>query len=96
MRPCGLACGTEACIAVARARCRPSPHPPLLWRPPALQDKIDECIAKLEAVGAIQACADQANDMVDAAWDNLDRCLPDSFYKVVLRSFSWYLIQRHY
>jgi len=60
------------------------------------QDKIDECIAKLEAVGAIQACADQANDMVDAAWDNLDRCLPDSFYKVVLRSFSWYLIQRHY
>ena len=74
------------------------PHParPLLWRPPALQDKIDECIAKLEAVGAIQACADQANDMVDAAWDNLDRCLPDSFYKVVLRSFSWYLIQRHY
>ena len=70
--------------------------PALSARPPPLQDKIDECIAKLEAVGAIQACADQANDMVDAAWDNLDRCLPDSFYKVVLRSFSWYLIQRHY
>ena len=74
----------------------PALTPPAAAVAPALQDKIDECIAKLEAVGAIQACADQANDMVDAAWDNLDRCLPDSFYKVVLRSFSWYLIQRHY
>lgn len=34
--------------------------------------------------------------MVDKAWDVMDKVLEDSFYKVVLRAFSWYLLRRHY
>jgi len=26
----------------------------------------------------------------------MDKVLEDSFYKVVLRAFSWYLLRRHY
>ena len=46
-------------------------------------------IEKLEACNAIDACVDESREMVDAAWDVMDKVLPDSFYKVVLRAFSW-------
>ena len=35
-------------------------------------------------------------EMVDAAWEKMDALLPDSFFKIVLRAFSWYLLRRHY
>lgn len=53
------------------------------------QKVVDRCIEKLEACNAIDACVDESREMVDAAWDVMDKVLPDSFYKVVLRAFSW-------
>eukprot|EP01047_Picozoa_sp_COSAG01_P006300 COSAG01_NODE_228_length_21104_cov_210.303832_6_plen_91_part_00 len=47
---------------------------------------VDDCIAKLEAVGAIEACVVESREMVDAAWDKMDKILPDSFYKVHLHT----------
>ena len=63
---------------------------------PSDQAVVDKCIAKLEKIGAIEACVEQSTEMVDAAWEKMDALLPDSFYKIVLRAFSWYLLRRHY
>ena len=45
---------------------------------------------------ALQACVEESIEMVEEAWEKMDELLPDSFYKVVLRAFSWYLLERHY
>ena len=44
----------------------------------------------------LQACVVESREMVDKAWDVMDKVLVDSFYKCVLRAFSWYLLRRHY
>jgi geranylgeranyl pyrophosphate synthase len=53
----------------------------------ALIRQLDEC-------GAIQASIDDANDLVNAAWANVDANIPDSFYKMMLRAFGWYVLER--
>jgi len=55
---------------------------------------IDRCIAVMEDCGAIEACVSQAKDMVEAAWLKLDLVIPDSFAKIMLRSFGWFVIER--
>ncbi|KAA0160670.1 hypothetical protein FNF28_05369 [Cafeteria roenbergensis] len=55
---------------------------------------IDSCIATMEKCGAITACVEQARDMVEEAWLELDRVIPDSFSKIMLRSFGWFVIER--
>lgn len=57
---------------------------------------IETVINKLEECGAIQASQDHAEDMVREAWEKVDRTIPDSFYKMLLRSFGWYVLERHY
>ncbi|MBW4621296.1 MAG: polyprenyl synthetase family protein [Cyanosarcina radialis HA8281-LM2] len=57
---------------------------------------ISAVIDSLEACGAITACVQQANGLVESAWQELDRLVPDSDVKMRLRSFSWYVLQRHY
>jgi len=57
---------------------------------------VAECIASLEAVGAIDACQEIAIGQVDAAWEQLNGVIEDSFSKMLLRAFSFYLLQRHY
>jgi hypothetical protein len=49
-----------------------------------------------EKCGAIEACVEESADMVESAWQRLDKVIPDSFYKMLLRSFGWYVLQRHY
>ena len=60
------------------------------------QGQIDAVIAKLEACGAIDACAQQARDLVESAWQTLDPLVEDSLPKVMLRAFGWYVLERHY
>jgi geranylgeranyl pyrophosphate synthase len=53
-------------------------------------------VEKLEACGAVQACADQARELVENAWQAADPLLADSIPKVMLRAFGWYVLERHY
>lgn len=67
---------------------------PQIKSKPQSQAVINECIAKLEKYGAIQACVDEAMAMVEAAWQALDPLVPDSFYKIMLRAFGWFVVER--
>ncbi len=58
---------------------------------PKDQEIINGVISTLEKVGAIDACVDQANQLVEDAWEKLDPIVPDSFPKMMLRSFGWYV-----
>ena len=57
---------------------------------------IDQVIGKLESVGAIESCAEQARQIVEDAWQRLDPLVPDTQYKVMFRAFGWYVLERHY
>ncbi len=57
---------------------------------------VGEVIALLESCGALDACEQQAEDLIEAAWKKIDGILPDSDVKMRLRAFSWYVLQRHY
>jgi geranylgeranyl pyrophosphate synthase/predicted secreted hydrolase len=63
---------------------------------PSTPETIASVIAALEGTGAVQACADQARDLVEAAWQAAEPLLPDSFSKVMLRAFGWYVLERQY
>jgi len=34
--------------------------------------------------------------MVNTAWNTVEKVLPDSQYKLSLRAFGWYVLERHY
>ncbi len=53
-------------------------------------------VEQLEISGAIQACADQAGQLVEEAWRMAEPLLPDTMSKVMLRAFGWYVLERHY
>ena len=53
-------------------------------------------VEQLEACGAVQACADDANDLVETAWRRADPLLPDTIPKIMMRAFGWYILERHY
>ena len=57
-------------------------------------ETVNAVIADLESVGAIDACVEQANKLVEDAWDKLDAAVPDSFSKMMLRSFGWFVVRR--
>lgn len=61
--------------------------------PPAL---VARFIAELEELGAIDACAARAREIVDASWAQLDPLLPESQSKIVFRAFSAFVLDRHY
>ena len=50
---------------------------------------VDACIATLERCGAIDACVAHASRLVESSYQELDRHIPDSFSKIMLRSFGW-------
>jgi geranylgeranyl pyrophosphate synthase/predicted secreted hydrolase len=57
---------------------------------------VSSVVEQLETIGAVQACADEARDLVEAAWQAADPVLPDTIPKVMLRAFGWYILERHY
>jgi len=61
---------------------------------PQDQKIVDSVIAQLEDLGAIQACVDQADKIVNQAWSDLDSVIPDSFAKMMLRAFGSFVIER--
>lgn len=57
---------------------------------------IGELIAQIEGSGALQKCVEDANELVESAWLKVDPLLEDSLPKLLLRSFGWYVLERHY
>ena len=55
---------------------------------------VNKVIADLEKVGAIDACVEEANSIVEDAWAKLDPIVPDSFAKMMLRSCGWFVVRR--
>ncbi len=53
-------------------------------------------IEKLEACGAMDAASQLSRDLVEDAWRELDGCVDDTLAKLMLRAFSWYILERHY
>lgn len=53
-------------------------------------------IQQLEDCGALDACERQARDLVESAWQILDPTLRESRVKVIVRAFSWYVLERTY
>jgi geranylgeranyl pyrophosphate synthase/predicted secreted hydrolase len=50
----------------------------------------------LEKCGAVQACVDDAEILVEKAWKDAEPLFKPSLTKVMLRAFSWYVLERHY
>ena len=69
-----------------------------LWKTieskPQDQATVNQVIKELEDVGAVQECVVQANKLVEDAWAALDPIIPDSFSKMMLRSFGWFVVRR--
>jgi geranylgeranyl pyrophosphate synthase/predicted secreted hydrolase len=57
---------------------------------------IGRVIDLLESVGAIDACARHARDIVEEAWQALEPYAEDTLAKMMLRAFSWHILERHY
>ncbi|MBI2565885.1 MAG: polyprenyl synthetase family protein [Candidatus Schekmanbacteria bacterium] len=57
---------------------------------------VGSVVDRLEACGALAACSRQARELVDDAWQRLDPLVEDSMPKIMLRSFGWYVLERHY
>jgi geranylgeranyl pyrophosphate synthase len=57
---------------------------------------VADMIRCIEACGALEACQTQARDLLEAAWSRLTPLLEESLFKVMLRAFGWYLLERHY
>lgn len=57
---------------------------------------VDGVIAELEECGAIEDCVQEAHQMVEDAWGRLDPLVEDSLSKLMLRAFSWFVLERQY
>jgi geranylgeranyl pyrophosphate synthase/predicted secreted hydrolase len=53
-------------------------------------------VDKLESVGAVDACIEQARGLVEGGWRRLDPLVEDSMAKMLLRAFGWFILERHY
>ncbi|MCA9515151.1 MAG: polyprenyl synthetase family protein [Myxococcales bacterium] len=63
---------------------------------PQDQDVVEGVIARLEEVGAIEACAIEARERLETAWELVQPLLEDSIVKIMLRAFGYYVLERHY
>jgi geranylgeranyl pyrophosphate synthase/predicted secreted hydrolase len=70
----------------------------LLWKivqsRPQEPEVINECIALLETCGAVDACVDQARDLVDRSWRRLEPWIDHSRTAVLLRAMGSFCIYR--
>ena len=70
----------------------------LLWQSihskPTDDHVIDTIVSTLIECGAIDRSMQYATDLVNQGWAELDRQLNDSFYKMVLRAFGLYVLER--
>lgn len=63
---------------------------------PADEPTIREAIELVDRCGALQACSDDAHELVESSWKTVSPLLSDSHFKVRMRSFGWFILDRHY
>ena len=63
---------------------------------PADRERIGEAVHLIDGCGALDACEQTARDLVESAWTAVDPLVPDSQFKVRLRAFGWFVLDRHY
>jgi geranylgeranyl pyrophosphate synthase len=68
----------------------------ILTSKPTERAVIDRAIALIDECGALDACEREARALVDNAWRVADPLLPDSQFKIRLRAFGWFVLDRHY
>jgi geranylgeranyl pyrophosphate synthase len=72
----------------------------LLWRlvssKPSAAGTIRNAIEIIDRCGALDKCEAQARAMVEEAWHAIDPLLPDSQFKIRLRAFGWFILDRHH
>ena len=59
-------------------------------------DVIGEAISLLVKVDALKLCQLEAREILDGGWKAMDPYVRDSFVKMNLRAFSWFVLDRHY
>ena len=57
---------------------------------------VNRCIALIEHNGGMSTSYEHATRIVADAWQRMDPHIPDSFYKLMLRAFGMYVLERHY
>ncbi|HET9017883.1 MAG TPA: polyprenyl synthetase family protein [Thermomicrobiaceae bacterium] len=71
-----------------------------LWRTiadkPRDPDDVAAAIALVAESGALDACEEQARELVEDGWRRLDAQFPDSQVKLMLRAFGQYVLERQY
>ena len=63
---------------------------------PADRATIARAIALIDGCGALDACEHEARALVEDAWQAVDPLIPDSQFKIRLRAFGWFVLDRHY
>ena len=63
---------------------------------PVNRSRIQDVIAIIDGCGALDACERQARELVEQEWRAVDPLIPDSLYKIRLRAFGWFVLDRHY
>lgn len=58
--------------------------------------EVQRVIAILEDCGAIEACAQEARELIERGWARLEPLIEDSLAKMMLRAFGWFVLERHY
>jgi geranylgeranyl pyrophosphate synthase/predicted secreted hydrolase len=86
-------------VAVAMSRL---PRDRRQWLWDTLQSKptdeliIASAVELIQSCGAIAACEQMAQDMVEVGWRKCEPLLEPSLTRVMLRAFGWYVLQRQY
>jgi geranylgeranyl pyrophosphate synthase/predicted secreted hydrolase len=68
----------------------------LLSSKPSDPARIQQVIDLVDGCGALSASEAEARELVENAWQAVDALVPDSQYKVRLRAFGWFILDRHY
>lgn len=68
----------------------------ILQEHPSDRDRIAEAVHLIDGCGALADCEAQARAIVENAWSAIDPLVPDSLYKIRLRAFGWFVLDRHY
>ena len=58
--------------------------------------EVARIISIIRDCGGLDACEELASELVESAWQRLDPLIRDSCYKLNLRAFGWYVLERHY
>lgn len=68
----------------------------ILAAKPADRGTILRAVALIDGCGALEACERDARDLIESAWTQIEPVIPDSYFKVRLRAFGWFILDRSY